>query len=48
MIFRLLDEPPVAGAVIWALEEANGFADNEMREKVLNSFRGMRERNDKP
>ncbi len=33
--FHLLKAPPVAGAVIWALEEVNGFVSNEVRKKVL-------------
>jgi len=32
--FHLLREPPVAGAVIWALEELNGKPDESIRRKV--------------
>lgn len=32
--FHLLREPPVAGAVIWALEEINGETDESIRRKV--------------
>lgn len=35
--FSLLKEPPVAGAVIWALEELNGCLGSGLRKKVINS-----------
>ena len=34
MNFHLLKEPPVAGAVIWALEELNGKTDESVRMNV--------------
>ncbi len=37
--FRLLQEPPVAGAVIWALEELNGPIGDAVRRKVLDYFK---------
>lgn len=36
--FHLLKEPPVAGAVIWALQEYYGSLDEKTYKKVLNSF----------
>lgn len=32
--FHLLQEPPVSGAVIWALEELVGQVDNKTRHKI--------------
>jgi N-acetylglucosamine kinase-like BadF-type ATPase len=37
--FQILQMPPVAGAVIWALEEINGAVDNTERSKILNHLK---------
>ncbi len=37
--FILLDVPPVAGAVIWALEELNGGLHLELRRKISNNLK---------
>lgn len=39
LVFHLLQEPPVAGAVIWALEEMNGDLDNTERKRILNHIK---------
>ncbi len=37
--YHLLQEPPVAGAIIWALEELNGPIDGTVRRKVLEQLK---------